>query len=462
MKNLYQNFHVYETLSKQLAKFIEETRYDKLEGKIVDQAKKCFLDFIGVSLLGSSSDIGKILIDFMKSMGGAKESTIIGEPYKIPCINAAFVNGTMAHVHELDDGHRFAMGHPGAPVIAAALAVGEKVDATGKELITAIVVGYEVFIRIACSINPSHLQRGFHTTGTCGTFGAAAAAGKILNLNIEELTNALGIAGIQAAGLMEVMRGESIVKPLQPGRAAQSGVLAALLAQRGVTAPDTILEGENGFCRATSDTFKLEEITKDLGKNYGIMGVYFKLHASCRHIHPAIDATLELINKYNISPEEIKEVRVRTYSVAYKLCGKEYEPKTVSTAKFSLPYCIAVAILYRNVGPDAFTIEKIRDQTILNLAKRVKVEIDPEIDKSVPKERGAKVEIVKLNGEKFECFIKNPVGEPEIPVSMEDLKSKFKLLSSKVISIRKADELIKLINELEMLNNVKELTEMFI
>lgn len=448
-----------KSLSERLANFVCKLEYAQLKRKVVEQSKRCFLDFVGVSLLGSDTDVGKILITIMKSMGGVKESTIIGDGNKIPCINAAFVNGAIAHIHELDDGHRFAMGHPGAPIIPAALAIGEKVDATGKELITAIVAGYEVFIRIASSINPSHLLRGFHTTGTCGTFGATVAAGKLLSLNVSELTSALGIAGIQAAGLMEVMRGESVVKPLQPGRASQSGVFAALLAQDGITAPSTILDGEDGFCRATSNDCDLQAIARNLGKNYEILGVYFKFYASCRHTHPSIDATLKLVNKYNISPQEIKEVRIRTYSAAYHLCGKGYTPKTVSTAKFSLPYCISVAIIERRVDPDVFTIHKIKDQKILRLAKKVKVEVDSDIDKSVPKERGSRVEIVKISGEKYECYVENPYGEPEIPASSEDLRNKFRALSTKVISTQKTDKLIELINRLETLESVEEIKE---
>lgn len=442
------------TGSRELARFICRARYDRLEKKVTKQAKKCFLDFVGVSLLGSDTDVGRVLVSLISKIGGIKESTLIGERGKVPCINAAFVNGAMAHIDELDDGHRFAMGHPGAPVIPAALSVGEKIGASGKELITAITVGYEVFSRIACSINPSHLNRGFHTTGTCGTFGAAAAAGKILGLNVNELASGLGIAGIQAAGLMEVMRGNSVVKPLQPGRAAQSGVMAALLSQSGITAPDTILEG---FCRATSDNYDLQMVTKNLGKDYEIMRVYFKLHASCRHIHPSIDAALELMSRHNIVPEEIDEVRIQTYSTAYNLCGKEYEPQTVSTAKFSLPYCISVAIIEGSVNPGTFTVNKIRDQRILNLAKKVKVEIDPKIDKSVPNERGARVEIWKSSGVKYECFVKNPRGEPEVPASSEDLKDKFRVLSTKVISTQRAEEAMILVDKLETLENVKEI-----
>jgi len=448
------------SLSKRLAEFICKLEYNQLESKVVEQTKKCFLDYVGVSLLGSATDIGQSLINLVKSMGGAKEATIIGERDKFPCINVAFVNGALAHIHDLDDGHRFAWGHPGAPVISAALAAGEKVNATGKELITAIVAGYEVFVRISRSINPSHLKRGFHTTGTCGALGAAAASGKIIGLNVNELTNALGIAGTQSSGLLEVLRGDSIIKPLNPGRAAQSGILAALLAHSGITAPDTILEGEYGICRATSDNFNPKAITANLGGGeYEIMGVYFKFYSSCRHTHPSIDSILHLINKYRISPEEIDEVKIQTYSEAYNLCGKEYAPKTFSTAKFSLPYCIAAAIIERKVDSDIFTAVKIKDQFILNLAKRVRVEVDPDIDRSVPKERGSRAIIVKKNGEKYEYYVKIPYGEPENPASLKDLKSKFKALSRKAIPVRKATKLITLINKLETLKSIKEITE---
>ena len=445
------------SLSRQLADFIYRLSYDQLGEEIVKQVKKCLLDFIGVSLVGSTSSIGRILINFIRKIGGVEESTIIGGGCRAPCINAAFINGVLAHIHELDDGHRFAMGHPGAVTIPSALAVGEKINATGKELITATVAGYEVFARIARAVNPSHLRRGFHTTGTCGVFAAATAAGKLLGLSVDELSNALGLAGIQAAGLLEVMRGESVAKPLQPGKAAQSGVLSALLAQNGITAPDTILEGENGFCRAVSDEYNLQVIVDNLGISYEIMGTYFKFHASCRHTHSVIDATLKLVSEYNILPRDVEKIIVKTYSIAYDLCGREYEPKTPSTAKFSIPYCVSLAILERNVGPEAFTIEKIRNRDILDLARKVRVEVDPEIDKHVPKERGAKVEIIMRNGEKISSIVKNPFGEPETPASLNDLKNKFRALAAKAISINNIEDLIALIDRIEVLDDVAEI-----
>ena len=448
-----------ETYSSELAKFVNALDYNSFDEEVIEKAKLCLLDFIGVSLFGSDTDLAKITSSTMKQMGGVEESTVIGESIKLPCMNAAFVNGVAAHIHELDDGHRFAMGHPGIPVISAALAVGEKNNSTGKDLIAAIVAGYEVFVRIGSSINPSHFERGFHTTGTCGAFAAAASAGKILHLNVNELINALGIAGIQAAGLMEVTKGASEIKPLQPGKAAMNGIFSVMLAQGGITAPESILEGSSGFCFATSDKYDLQAITKGLGDNFEIMRSYFKFHSSCRHTHPTIDATLRLVSEHNVKADEVAEVRIHTYSAAINLCGQEYEPKTVSTAKFSIPYCVSVAIIEGKVHPDTFTIEKIRDQTILDFAKKVKIEIDPEIEKFVPAKRGARVEIVKTNGESLECFVTNPYGEPEVPATPTDVKSKFVSLSARVVTTERANKIMELVDRLDSLDSLKELTE---
>jgi len=445
-------------LAQVLAEFILQLRYESLEKKVVDKAKMCLLDLIGVALAGAYSALGKKIVNFVKNINGVKESTIIGDGTLVSAIHATFANATLAHIHELDDGHRYAMGHPGAVVIPAALALAEKVGATGKELLTAIVAGYEAFIRLGMAINPSHFKRGFHTTATVGTFAAAAAAGKILGLNKSELVHALGLAGVQSAGLLEVTRGKSFAKPIQVGRAAQSGVLAALLAREGVTAPDTIFEGEYGFFHAFVDKYDPEVIVRDLGNTYTILGVYHKFHASCRHTHPAIDAALKLVKEYDLKPEEIAEVQVYTYSAAYNLCGKEYEPQSASTAKFSIPYCVAVAIYDREASINSFTEDKIRNPAILNLARRVKVVPDPELDSLVPRERGARVRIVLTNNKVHEAYVRNPYGEPEWPATFGDIKAKFRSLSSLVLTPQSIDETINMVEELEDIHDIRALT----
>ncbi|MEM1509993.1 MAG: MmgE/PrpD family protein [Sulfolobales archaeon] len=442
-----------------LARFIYEVKYEDLPSEVVEKAKTCFLDYVGVALAGSQTEFGKTITKLVKRLGGVSESTIIGDGSAVPSVNAAYVNGALAHIHELDDGHRVAMGHPGAPVISAALAVSEKVDASGKELIEAIVIGYDIFIRIGAAVNPSHFRRGFHTTSTCGVLGAAAAAGKLLDLDVDRLANALGIAATQASGLMEVTRGESVIKPLQPARAAQSGVLSALLAQSGLTAPKTMLDGESGFLRAYSDGYDVRKITEGLGATFRIMEVYFKFHASCRHTHPAIDAVLELRRRYGISPEDVREVEVKTYSAAYELCGREYTPKTVSAAKFSIPYCVAIALAEGQVSPGAFTENKIRDSNILTLARKVRVVLDPELDRLVPAERGARVKLVLKDGRSVETLVRNPYGEPETSPTNNDIKNKFISLTSGILDSQRTAELLGIIDHLDDIRNIKLITD---
>ncbi|NIN52077.1 MAG: MmgE/PrpD family protein, partial [Nitrososphaeria archaeon] len=217
-----------QEVTKTLADFASSVRFSDLPEEALRHSKKCILDLLGVALAGSMTIPGRIIIDFVKKLGGEPEATVISSPLMVPCTNAALANGTLAHALELDDGSRYAMGHPGVVVIPAALAAAESNDVSGKDLITAVVLGYETFIRLGSAVNPSHFRRGFHTTGTCGTFAAAVAAGKILGLDEDGMANALGLAGTQSAGLFEFVSDGSMSKPLHPGRSAQSGVLAVL------------------------------------------------------------------------------------------------------------------------------------------------------------------------------------------------------------------------------------------
>jgi 2-methylcitrate dehydratase PrpD len=448
------------TVSNQLANFVHDFDFDNLSSKVIHQAKRCILDTVGVIIAGYNTPTGEIMSNISKKWGDKREATLIGDGSKVLSFHAALVNGTLGHVHELDDGHRFALGHPGVTAIPSALAVGEKIGSKGRDLIASTVLGYEGFIRIAKSINPSHRSRGFHTTGTCGTFASAIAASKLLKLDEEQITHALGIAGLQAAGLMEVMTGSSTVKPFNAGRASSNGVLSALLAESGLTAPENIFEGNNGFCTAYSDEYNIDKITQGLGEYYEINNTYIKLHASCRHSHPAIDCTLEIIDEEGLEPEEIESVIVDSYEAAYRLTGTNYEPKTVSTAKFSIPYCIAVALIYGKVSPTEFTYDKINNQKILKLAKKVTVNIDEEIDKLTPDKRGASVKILSKSEKKYKYMIENPRGEPELYVDDKELENKFKELAKPVIG-KKVDELISAINKLEQIYDIREITNLF-
>jgi len=315
-------------------------------------------------------------------------------------------------------------------------------------LIEAIVVGYEIFIRIAALINPSHLKRGFHTTGTVGPFGAAAACGKILNLNEREIKNALAIAGLQGAGLLEVLTGGQMMKPLHPGRAAQGGLIASLLAQGGAEGPNSILEGEKGFFKAFSDVRESNRIFTDLGNNFEIMNIYFKLHAACRHIHPAIDAVKEIRKRNEIDIGKIKRIEVSTYSVAYHLTGRRGEGDTELGAKFSLPISIALVLVYGKAGIDEFSMEHIKNPMVQELSKKVKVIVDKERDYVYPNKRSACVEIEDSKGA-YQFEVELPKGDPEVPLSDDELRDKFFHNTKKALPIGKITKIQEAISNIE-------------
>lgn len=440
-------------VTRDLADFVVNTNYDELPKEVVEHTKLCVLDWLGSALAGSLETPARIVASVIEEIGGRRESTVIGTHVKTSHVNAALANGIFGHIVELDDIHEESIIHPAAPVLPAALAVGESTDASGKEFITSIVLGYEVEIRIGMALNPSHYEF-WHTTGTCGTFGAAAAVGKILGLNCEQMVNAFGIAGTQASGLIEVFG--TMSKPLNPGKAAANGVLAALLAQKGFTSSRAILEAEKGYCRATAKEYDLNKITENLGKRFEILNNIFKIHASCGHTHGAIDAILMLREKYNIKPEDVDRIIVGTYPIAVDVVGRNYEPKTAQEAKFSLPYCLAVALVYGKVGLSEFSEENLRNPQIQKLLRKVEVVIAPEY---VNARLGcAKVTLYTVNGKEFTCNINVPKGYPKNPVSKEELERKFITLASLVLPKKQAKKIVEVVDRLEKIDKMTLLT----
>jgi 2-methylcitrate dehydratase PrpD len=424
--------------TKELVDFIVDTSFKDLPNEVIDHMKYCVLDWLGVALAGSMEPEIEGVTSFVRGMGGNQESTIIGTPFKTSCLNAALSNGIMGHLVELDDIHEESIIHPAAPVMPAALALSEREGLRGKDLLTAVALGYEVEIRLGMALNPSH-YRFWHPTGTCGTFGATVAAGKLLNLNKGEMTNALGLAGTEAAGLVEVFG--TTGKPLNAGRAAMDGLMAAMLAQKGFTGPESILEAERGYLHATSSEPNIEKITEDLGRRWEAMNNIFKLHASCGHTHGALDAVLEIVEREGIEAGEVDEVTVATYPIAAELVGKNYDPKTVSEAKFSLPYCVAASLIHGKVSLNEFSSEKLGDPEILKLGKRVKVLIDPEyVDVRLG---SAKVNVRLKNGDEYNARIDVPSGYPRNPLTGLELKNKFKTLSSLSLPEERTREILE-------------------
>jgi len=435
-------------LRSKFADFIRGTAYDDFSVDVVRSAKRCILDFLGVAIAGSDVGLAPIFSDVIDSKRGKEEATVIAAGRRMSALQASLLNGIKGHTLDMDDGHRYANAHPGVVVIPAALAVAEKEDLSGKSLIESIVVGYETMICIAKAINPSHLQRGFHTTGTVGPFGAAAACSKLLELSKKKVENSLSIAGLQGAGLLEVLTSGQMMKPLHPGKAAQAGVLSSLLAQKGAEGPELIFEGEKGFFRAFSDGGDINSLTADLGSNFEIKNTYFKMYAACRHVHSTLDALKAIMEKHEIDIDKIKNIDVNTYSVAYKLTGQKSGAETELAAKFSLPVSVGLMLVYGKAGADQYSLEHIRNPLVQNIADKVTIQIDEARDDVYPEKRGARIIIDTTQGV-YRHEVDIPKGEPENPWTDDEIYEKFSSNAVKVLPEEKVVDLHRHIFDIE-------------
>jgi len=415
------------TVAEQWSAHFLSTPFERLPTDVVEQARRALLDYLGVAIGGASMPMAQIAASYYAELGGKPEASLILDDRRLPAIHAALVNGLFGHALDMDDGHRMAAGHPGVATLPAALAAAEVHQSSGRDLLRAVVCGYEVFVRIGAHLNPTHLKRGFHTTATVAPFAAATAAGLLAGLDQKRLTRALGLAGLQGAGLMEVFHDGAMAKPFQTARGSAAGLLAADLAARGALGPRTILEGEQGFLEAMCGDRAAEKLVAGLGPDpdWAIRGVYFKLYAACRHTHAAVDAARLLRDEHNLRPEQVDRVLVRTYEVADRLCGATALPSGPSEAKFSLPFTIALGLTVGHAGQSCFTPETVADETLRSLASRVRVEIDPAIERTYPVKRTAAVDLTTVDGRLLQAEVPIARGEPEIPLSQEDIEAKF-------------------------------------
>ena len=440
-----------KSISAAYAEFTMNTRFRNLKPEVILQTKKLILDLVGVLLAGYKlMEFPRMMVDYVASLGGVEEATVIQRKKKFPAVNAALANAACAHSLDMDDGHRFGALHPGTVIIPAALAAAELSRASTKEFIAGIVVGYEVMIRIGMAILPSSLNRGFHITGITGPFGAAAAAANILRLNRKETVGAFGMAGLQTSGLIQVnheVEGAK-VKPLNAGKAAMSGLFSCILAMRGFQGPYSIFEGEDGFLKAVADEAKHELLTRSLGEEFEIHNVYLKLYAACRHAHAPMDAALLAFANSQMDVSAIVKIVVETYPVAVRLAGIA-QATSPSAGRFSIPFSVALALVKGDAGADKYSEENIVDKTILDLAGKVQLSVSKKWEKVYPKKRGATVYITGSNGKKCSAEVELAKGEPENPASWEEIYRKFYNNATLLISESVTEDLGRAIMELE-------------
>lgn len=434
--------------TERLARFVLRTSYPSFAKPVVHQAKRCFLDLLGVALGGSDQPLSRILVKTAKEFDGKPQATVLGKGLKTNVMNAAFINGAMAHALDYDDTHVGSMMHPSAPVIPAVLAVAEWKRLSGKAALEAFILGYEVETRIGIGMGSKHYDRGWHATSTFGRFGAAVAVGKLLGLSLGEMTQAIGLAGTQASGLRLVFG--TMSKPFHPGKSASDGVLSAILAQRGFTCAPNILEAKKGYVETLGEDSKLAPMVKNLGRKYEVLKNTFKPHAACLLTHPTIDAVIELRNKYGLQPDDVEQIQCKVAHFCLDSAG-QVEPKTALAGKFSVYYCAALALAEGVAGEDLFTDRRVLDPKMVALRKKVKAQIVPGY-----KDTEAKVTITTKGGKKYSAFVDRPKGDPRNPPTDKELEFKFRSLAAFVLPERKIDALTKVLWNLEKVPDIRQ------
>ena len=451
-------------LTQHLAAFCTRLDYDRLPAEVVDRAKYFFLDYLGVAVRGSLSESSQPLYRLADSLASAGRGTVLGRAETVNFPYAALANGTSAHSLELDDTHQAGSIHLGVSVFSAALAVAEQVGASGRDFLTASVVGFEVAARLAMALKPTeHYGRGFHPTATCGTFGAAASAAKLLGLSEAQLLSALGIAGSQSAGSMEFLAEGAWTKRLHPGWAAFSGVHAALLAKEGFIGPRTILEGRDGFLKAYGLRPDPRKISAGLGEDFQILRTAVKPHACCRYTQAPIDAVLSIVQEHDVQPEQVKQITIGMLETGIPVicepAARKSRPTNVVEAQFSLPFGVAVALLKRRAGLDEFSEAMLADAAVGALMSKVGYEPDPQLEKNYPKEWPAWARVSLNTGQEVSAQVRFPKGDPENPLSWDELTAKYVDLATAVWTDARADRVCEAVRGLEDASDLRGVTQ---
>jgi 2-methylcitrate dehydratase PrpD len=414
---------------QQAARFAHEFRARALDDTLLHDAKRALIDWHAALLPGAVLPPATLLEQALADeldIGGARLA--LGRAATPRA--AALINGSAAHTAEVDDIFRDAIYHPGAPTIAAALALAQAHRLPGATLLRAVIVGYEISTRIGATMGRAHYAH-WHNTGTIGCFGAAAAAADVLALDETRFAHALATVATFAAGLQQAFRSDSMSKPLHAGRAAEAGVTAALAASVGVTGALDVLEGPVGFGRAMGDAPDWSRCMATLGKDFHIGRMTVKNHACCGHTFAAIDGALQVRDELRVTAADIAAVEVATYGEALHVAGNP-APRTAAEARFSLPYVVATALVHGGVRLAAFSPTRLNDAPTRALMARVAVRVDPELDAAFPRQRGARVTMRTHDGRSRTWLQPTRKGDPDAPLSDAELDAKLLELAAPV------------------------------
>lgn len=452
-------------VTQEVVTFVSKTGYRDLPEAVIRLAQGLILDGLGVTLAGATEKGSRILQAYIRQISGRAEATVVGTGFMAAAAKAALVNGAAGHAMDYDDTQLSTskeavyglLTHPTVPVLAAALAVGEKQRVSGQDLLLAYILGVEVECRIADAIHPRHYQSGFHSTATIGGLGTAMAVGKLLDLKEEALARALGLAASMASGLRENFG--TMTKPLHAGRAAENGVTAAQLSERGFTSAHNILEARRGFFNAMAGGFNEAKIVGRLGRPYFMQepGISIKPYPSGSLSHPAQDLILDLVKIHGLHAEDIEAIEVGTNSnvpnaLIYPM------PKTALEGKFSIPFCMAIGVLEGKAGIAQFKDRKVRDAKVIDLMKRVTLYVDEELEALGYDQVRSRVRIRLKGGKTIEGRADVARGHPLKPMSWAEIGEKFRDCAGLVLSRKNTEEAIELVANLDRMRSILPLT----
>jgi len=453
-----------------LAQFAASLQGDTLPPDIKTTLGDLFLDYLRVASIGAEMPWSVWADSYMASLGGPGGAAVLFRPKRRDAVRAAFLNATYAGSIDADDTHVGSMLHPGSIVFSAALALADEVGAGGKDFIAAVAAGYEAMIRIGLSIQPSHFQRGFQSTATCGGFGAAVAAARLAFNGKQDadhkIASSIGLVASFSGGLTQFYKSGSTVKRIHAARAAENGVAAALLARQGFTGPEDILEGANGFARAYADAADLGIVTSGLGSDYLLREVTVKGHACSARVQAAVEGILDLCKKNHIDPHDVADVFVGIPAV---ILGRLTIPKPIDlqAAQMSLPHSAALAVTMAEIAEDGFALSvtdyesSLNDPRVKQIEARVRCEVDPEVEAATTAEAvPARVIITVKDGTKHSTFVSAPKGSPSRPFTHDDHIARFRRELTKRLTGKTCDEIVEIAENLADLDKVKRITDL--
>lgn len=439
-----------ENATRDLARFASAVRYGDIPAAAIARIKSSIIDSIGCSLFGATLPWTQKVAAMAMAEGAKQEASLMGMGKKSSVSLACLVNSTSGHAFEMDDIHKESIVHAGSIATPVAFAMAEARGLSGRDILTAMVAGYEVGTRVGNAATMSLFFRGFHPQGTSGAFVAAATAARALGLDAGQFQHALGIVGSQAGGLMAAQEG-AMVKRFHSGRAAQSGVYSALLAGDGFTGIVDVLEAPyGGYLSSYSDKPNPARLTDGLGQTWETLNVGYKPHASVTSIHTALDGFGEMLKEHGLTIDDVQKLEVGLSRMTHVHCAWEYKAQGVTAAQMNLFYGLAVIGIDGVAFTDQYREDRLRDPRILAFIPRVVASVDPEIEaKGPPARHAARLKLHTRDGRSFEKLIMNRRGSPENPLSPQDIEHKFRHVVRSCIPEARAERIIALVNELE-------------